>query len=109
LRAIESNRHYILSSKQKLLILTDHANLVSIKKFLMKKNRHLKWFEVLADVKYQMAHIQGALNVIADYLSRTEKTQTAKPKNALLCELYGRNIVNEIRKETSEEDLFLSY
>jgi RNase H-like domain found in reverse transcriptase len=108
-RAKVSNRHYILLSKQNLLIPIDHANLVSIKKFLMTENRHLKWFEVLADVEYQMAHILGALNVIANFLSRTEKTETAKPKNALLGELYGRNIVNEIRKKTSEEDSFFSY
>jgi RNase H-like domain found in reverse transcriptase len=108
-RAIESNRHYILLSKSKLLILTDHANLVSIKKFLMTKSRHLKWFEVLAEVEYQMAYIPGALNVIAYYLPRTEKTETAKPKNALLGELYGRIVVNKIRKETSEKNLFFSY
>jgi hypothetical protein len=75
----------------------------------MTKNRHLKWFKVLAYVKYQMAYIPGALNLIAGYLSRAEKTETAKPKNTLLCELYGRNIINVIRKETSEEDLFLKF
>jgi hypothetical protein len=82
---------------------------VSIKTFFMTKKSRLKWFKVLADVEYQRAYIRGAFNVIADYLSRTEKTETAKPKNALLGEFYGKIIVNVIRKETNEEDLFLSY
>jgi hypothetical protein len=58
----------------------------------------------LADVEYQMAHIPGALNAIADYLSRPEKTETANPKKRIARQLYGRNIVNEIGKEPSKED-----
>jgi hypothetical protein len=63
----------------------------------------------LADVVYPMAHIPGALNVIANFLFGPEKTEKAKLKIALLGELSGRNIVNEKRKMTGKEDLFLSY
>jgi RNase H-like domain found in reverse transcriptase len=49
-KGIEFNRHFLMSSKKKLIVGTDHANLMDLNKFTISKNRHVKWFQTINTV-----------------------------------------------------------
>jgi RNase H-like domain found in reverse transcriptase len=56
---IADNKHLINTSRHDLEIYWDHAILQSIRKFKITQSRHVKWFEVLSDVKYTIKYITG--------------------------------------------------
>jgi RNase H-like domain found in reverse transcriptase len=81
--AIVDNKHLINTSRHDLEIYCDHTNLESIRKFKKMRSRHVKWFEVLSDVKNTIKYITGKENELADYLSRPNMKE-AKSESTIL-------------------------
>jgi RNase H-like domain found in reverse transcriptase len=60
----------VRSSELTAWILTDHRNLLFLRKFELSRRRHFKWFEILCNYNYEIAFVQGFKNEVADGLSR---------------------------------------
>jgi len=61
-------RNYIFG--RKVLFVTDHKPLATIKKLKDKSNRLAKMFLKLQDMDYEIVYKKGSENVLADFLSR---------------------------------------
>jgi RNase H-like domain found in reverse transcriptase/Integrase zinc binding domain len=74
----KSLRHFeylINSTRKKLVIVTDHKNLVEYHKFEIRRRRHLVWYEQLCLFNFEICHTSGTQNLVADVLSRMYSKQ----------------------------------
>jgi RNase H-like domain found in reverse transcriptase len=78
-RTLDINRHLLLSCEKPLICLTNHKNLETFHKFTLMRLRHLKWSETIAQYRYTKEYVEGAQNIIADFLSRPEEKKTKAP------------------------------
>ncbi len=75
LYAIEKFRPYLYGTK--FTLLTDHKALLNLKKTNLSANRrkNLRWLQILAEYDFDVVHIKGSENKVADALSRYPAVQ----------------------------------
>ena len=59
----------------KFLILTDHVALTYIQSSASVSRRNARWLEFLSQFDFEIEHIKGRENVVADSLSRVPGSQ----------------------------------
>ncbi len=70
--AVKAFRYLLLGAQHKFLIRTDHNNLKYFKSARQITPRQARWYEFLQDYDFELEHIPGKSNTIADLLSRRE-------------------------------------
>ena len=65
---MERWRHFLVGVK--FLILTDHVALTYIQSSATVSRRNARWLEFLSQFNFDIEHIKGRENVVADTLSR---------------------------------------
>ena len=68
--AVKAFKHFLLDAQQKFLIRSDHNNLKYFKSARKITPRQARWAEFLSDCDFELEHIPGKANMIADLLSR---------------------------------------
>jgi hypothetical protein len=68
--AVKAFRYLLLGAQQKFLIRTDHKNLKYFKSARQITPRQARWHEFLQDYNFELQHIPGKSNTVADLLSR---------------------------------------
>lgn len=74
--AIENFRHYLYG--RQFLIVTDHKPLTFLLSSKNINNRLHRWKLILMEYNFEIVHKEGALNVVADALSRIEVNKDIK-------------------------------
>ena len=69
-RALEAFRHLILGAEHKTIVRSDHKNLAYFKHARDVKPRQARWMEFLDQFDFELQHISGQANTVADLLSR---------------------------------------
>jgi len=69
-------RHY-LHSEHKIKLMTDHHSLTHFRTMPHLTGRLARWVEKMADYDFDLEHIAGAKNVVADALSRRHDLEQA--------------------------------
>eukprot|EP01050_Picozoa_sp_SAG11_P005729 SAG11_NODE_414_length_9684_cov_7.947522_1_plen_2392_part_00 len=75
---VQKFRHYILCSKFRLSVQTDHSSLVFLSKPTNASGRIARWSMIMSEYDYQIEYIKGTSNVVADQLSRLIERQDDK-------------------------------
>jgi hypothetical protein len=70
IRAVQAFRHLLLGAKHKILIRSDHKNLKYFKSSRKITPRQARWYEFLEDYDFELEHLPGHTNTVADLLSR---------------------------------------
>jgi len=68
--ALKAFRYMLLGAKHKILIRSDHNNLKYFKETRKITPRQARWIEFLADYDFELEHLPGYTNTVADLLSR---------------------------------------
>jgi hypothetical protein len=68
--AIKAYRYLLLGTKHKFLVQSDHNNLKYFKSARKVTPRQARWMEFLEDYDFELEHLPGHTNTIADLLSR---------------------------------------
>jgi hypothetical protein len=68
--ALKAFRYMLLGAKHKILIRSDHNNLRYFQETRKVTDRQARWIEFLADYDFELEHLPGYSNIIADNLSR---------------------------------------
>ncbi|MCO5568774.1 hypothetical protein L7F22_022474 [Adiantum nelumboides] len=74
IHALTQWRHYLLRAD--FIVFTDHQ---SLRYFLSQKQlseKQMRWANILSQFHFQIVHVQGQKNVVADALSRKPLVQT---------------------------------
>jgi hypothetical protein len=70
IRAVQAFRHLLLGAKHKILIRSDHENLKYFKSSRKITPRQARWYKFLEDYDFELEHLPGHTNTVADLLSR---------------------------------------
>jgi hypothetical protein len=73
-------RHYLLGSKHKVKVFTDHKNIAYFATTQQLSGRQLRYAEYLQEFDYEIKHVQGKENGRADAISRRPDYDTGKEK-----------------------------
>ena len=71
IEAFKHWRHYLVGSSFPVKVRSDHKNLLFFRTSRILKPRHARWSEFLSQFRFEIAHIAGEKNSVADALSRT--------------------------------------
>ncbi|HEX4372953.1 MAG TPA: ribonuclease H family protein [Puia sp.] len=69
-QVMDTWRHYCQGAKHKVTIYSDHKNLTYFTTTKQLTRRHARWAQKLSRFNFEIKHIKGTENVIADALSR---------------------------------------
>jgi len=118
---LEEWRHLLIGTKEPILILTDHRNLLFATKPQRLSLRQARWQEVLSYYNYHIKYRPGSVNVKADRLSRrpdllptdveVEESIIDPNKCSFYCFLNLDDfnpLLDSIRKEQHKDNLFSS-
>ena len=98
---------HFLGIQHPIIVQTDHKNLQYFKEPHKMNSRQARWLEFLQDFDYQLKHITGSSNTIANLLSRhkdlNKGVNTEKPHILLPDHLFS-NITNTHLQKTFLED-----
>ena len=73
-QCLERWRHFLIGSR--FLILTDHVALTYIQSSAAVSRRNARWLEFLSQFDFDIEHIKGRENIVADALSRVPGSET---------------------------------
>ena len=73
-QCLERWRHFLVGIR--ILILTDHVALTYIQSSATVSRRNARWLEFLSQFTFDIEHIKGRENIIADALSRVPGVET---------------------------------
>nr|GEY73862.1 retrotransposon protein, putative, Ty3-gypsy subclass [Tanacetum cinerariifolium] len=105
--ALKMWRHYLYGTK--CVVFTDHKSLQHIidqKEFNMRQQR---WLELLSDYDYEIQYHPGKANVVADALSRKEKSKSLRVRALVMT--IGLNLPKQIlsaQLEARKEENFIN-
>ena len=68
--ALKAFRYLLLGARHKILIRSDHNNLRYFKEPRKVSHRQARWIQLLADYDFELEHLPGHTNTVADLLSR---------------------------------------
>lgn len=68
--AVESFRHYLYANTIPFLVITDHRPLVYLMEMKNPSSRLFNWKLKLMEYQFEVVHLKGKMNVVADALSR---------------------------------------
>eukprot|EP01052_Picozoa_sp_SAG31_P017925 SAG31_NODE_1249_length_9118_cov_23.165318_6_plen_761_part_00 len=68
--SLQKFRHYVLCSRIKIKILTDHQSLQYLKRPKQAHGRIARWSMILSEYDYEIQYIKGSTNHVGDTLSR---------------------------------------
>src|SRR5690606_32689542 len=111
IHALDRLRHYL--SFKPFHIFTDHKNLTYTLDGAIdlasraQTQRLLRWYELLSDYSYEIHHIKGEDNILADILSRWRKLPTVSPEQRTLMMIgtiqARSDSQSDLQGDTSEE------
>jgi transposase InsO family protein len=78
IHALTTWRHYLLGSRFKVIVRTDHKSLQHFKTQPQLSGRQSRWKDVIADFDFDIEYILGKENVVADGLSRRPDHQVVR-------------------------------
>jgi hypothetical protein len=78
IHALTAWRHYLLGSRFKVIVRTDHKSLQHFKTQPQLSGRQSRWKDVIADFDFDIEYILGKENVVADGLSRRPDHQVIR-------------------------------
>jgi RNase H-like domain found in reverse transcriptase/Reverse transcriptase (RNA-dependent DNA polymerase)/Integrase zinc binding domain/Retroviral aspartyl protease len=70
IEALKAWRCYLYGSSHPIKVYTDHSSLQYISTQPNLSARQCRWVEIMQDYTFQISHIKGEMNVVADALSR---------------------------------------
>ena len=76
INAFKEFRHYLLGSKHKVKVYTDHKNIAHFATTQQLSGRQIRWAEYLSEFDYEIIHRKGTENGRADALSRRNDYDT---------------------------------
>ncbi|KAM4062066.1 reverse transcriptase (RNA-dependent DNA polymerase) [Hirsutella rhossiliensis] len=79
IQAFKEFRHYLLGSKHKIKVYTDHKNISHFATTQQLNGRQIRWAECLSEFDYEIIHRKGTENGRADALSRRSDYDTGAP------------------------------
>jgi hypothetical protein len=107
--AIKAFRYMLLGAKEKFLVQSDHNNLKYFKSARKITPRQARWMEFLEDYDFELEHLPGNSNTVADLLSRRQDLEEGVKINdstvVLPEQLFARRIFIEPKKIYVEDDL----
>lgn len=68
--AVETFRHYLYANTIPFLVITDHRPLVYLMEMKNPSSRLFNWKLKLMEYQFEVVHLKGKMNVVADALSR---------------------------------------
>ncbi|KAM5346020.1 hypothetical protein ACJ41O_001493 [Fusarium nematophilum] len=78
--AFKEFRHYLIGSPHRIMVFTDHKNIVHFAKTQELSGRQLRYAEYLSEFDYVIIHVKGTENGRADAISRRSDLDTGKVK-----------------------------
>jgi hypothetical protein len=75
--ALKAFRYMLLGARHKILIHSDHNNLKYFKETRKITPCQTRWIEFLADYDFELEHLPGYTNTVADLLSRSPDHEKA--------------------------------
>ncbi|GKG36934.1 putative reverse transcriptase domain-containing protein, partial [Tanacetum coccineum] len=94
--ALKMWRHYLYGTK--CVVFTDHKSLQHILDQKELNMRQRRWLELLSDYDCEIRYHPGKANVVADALSRKERSKPNLPKQILSAQSEAKkeeNFINE--------------
>ena len=82
-QCLERWRHFLIGIQ--FIILTDHVALTYIRSSATVSRRNARWLEFLSQFSFDIQHIKGKENVVADALSRVPGSENVS--SLVLCSL----------------------
>ncbi|KID83641.1 pol polyprotein [Metarhizium guizhouense ARSEF 977] len=79
INAFKEFRHYLMGSKHKVKVYTDHKNISHFATTQQLNGRQIRWAEYLSEFDYEIIHRKGSENGRADALSRRSDYDTGVP------------------------------
>ena len=73
LAALQHFSVYVTNSKEPVKIFTDHNPLIFVERLKHSNQRLLRWSLQLQEYNFELCHIKGAENKVADALSRANE------------------------------------
>ncbi|GJW97185.1 putative reverse transcriptase domain-containing protein [Tanacetum coccineum] len=97
--ALKTWRHYLYGTKS--VIYTDHKSLQHIFDQKELNMRQRRWIELFSDYECEIRYHPGKANVVADALSRKERSEAFKEENAPAERLHGLDQQMERKEDES--------
>ncbi|EXV01030.1 reverse transcriptase domain protein [Metarhizium robertsii] len=112
INAFKEFRHYLMGSKHKVKVYTDHKNISHFATTQQLNGRQIRWAEYLSEFDYEIIHRKGSENGRADALSRRSDYDTGVPTaTGQLLELnkdgnFQQRQLNAILKVQDEDPVY---
>ncbi|GJY49715.1 putative reverse transcriptase domain-containing protein [Tanacetum coccineum] len=105
--ALKMWRHYLYGTK--CVVFTDHKSLQHILDQKELNTRQRRWLELLSDYDYEIRYHPGKANVVADALSRKERSKPLRVRALVMT--IGLNLPKQIlsaQSEAKKEENFIN-
>ena len=110
--ALKIWRHFLLEGAHEVEVLTDHKNLLYLRKPQLLNGRQKRWKAILLEYRIRLEHIPGDENARADALSRKHEDATIESQPEALLDMVktarvlviGSTWETKIRHEKDRED-----
>ncbi|MCO5567442.1 hypothetical protein L7F22_021133 [Adiantum nelumboides] len=100
IHALTQWRHYLL--KANFTVFTDHQSLRYFLSQMQLLEKQMRWANILSQFHFQIVHVQGQKNVVADALSRKPLVQAISAIHRSTFE----NMVDQYATDTDFADIF---
>ena len=102
--ALKHWRHYLLTPVESTIINTDHQNLLYFKTPHLLKPRHARWAEFLSQFPFEINHIKGINNPVADAISRMNNLNDHESKEILVLPKKNWNLAAELNSISRNDE-----